>query len=278
MFRVHCWGVRGSLPVSGPQFQRYGGNTFCIEVQCGDHRMLFDAGSGLLPASRTLLGQGVKNYELFFTHCHYDHIVGLPFFLPIYVPDASVRVWSGHLEDGMTTREMMDAFIRPPWFPIRMEMCRSRMDFRDFKAGDTLEVFPGLKMKTGRLNHPGNATGYRIEWQGRVFTIITDTEHTPGAPLDPNVLELIDGADLVLYDCMYLDDEMEKHRGFGHSTWQHAIRLAQAADVRRIGFVHHSPLRTDEEIDDIGRRAAELMEGAFPVADGATFDMLALDE
>lgn len=274
MFRVHCWGVRGSLPVSGPQFQRYGGNTFCIEVQCGDHRLLFDAGSGLLPASRTLLGEGVKHYELFFTHCHYDHIVGLPFFLPIYVPDTTVRVWSGHLEGGMTTRDMMDSFIRPPWFPIRMEMCRSKLEFRDFSAGDTLEVFPGLAMKTGKLNHPGNATGYRIEWQDRVLAIITDTEHTPGAPLDTNVLDLIRGADLVLYDCMYVDDEMEKHRGFGHSTWQHAIRLAQAADVRQMGFVHHSPLRTDEEIDDIARQAAELMDGAFPVADGATFDLL----
>lgn len=274
MFRVHCWGVRGSLPVSGPQFQRYGGNTFCIEVQCGDHRLLFDAGSGLLPASRTLLGQGVKHYELFFTHCHYDHIVGLPFFLPIYVPDTTVRVWSGHLEGTMTTRDMMDSFIRPPWFPIRMEMCRGHLEFRDFSAGDTLEVFPSLVMKTGKLNHPGNATGYRIEWQGRVLAIITDTEHTPGAPLDTNVLELIQGADLVLYDCMYIDDEMEKHRGFGHSTWQHAIRLAQAADVSQIGFVHHSPLRTDEEIDDIARQAAELMDGAFPVADGTTFDLL----
>jgi phosphoribosyl 1,2-cyclic phosphodiesterase len=274
VFRVHCWGVRGSLPVSGPQFQRYGGNTFCIEVQCGEHRLLFDAGSGLLPASRMLLGEGIKNYELFFTHCHYDHIVGLPFFLPIYVPDTTVRIWSGHLEGTMTTREMMDSFIRPPWFPIRMEMCRSRLEFRDFSAGDVLEVFPGLVLKTGSLNHPGNATGYRIEWQGRVLAIITDTEHTPGAPLDPNVLELIQGADLVLYDCMYVDEEMEKHRGFGHSTWQHAIRLAQAADVSQIGFVHHSPLRTDEEIDEIARQAAELMDGAFPVADGASFDLL----
>ena len=274
MFRVHCWGVRGSLPVSGPQFQRYGGNTFCIEVQCGDHRLLFDAGSGLLPASRRMLGEGVKHYELFFTHCHYDHIVGLPFFLPIYVPDTTVRVWSGHLEGTMTTRDMMDEFIRPPWFPIRMEMCRSHLEFRDFSAGDTIDVYPGLTMKTGKLNHPGSATGYRIEWQGRVLAIITDTEHTPGAPLDSNVLALIQGADLVLYDCMYVDDEMEKHRGFGHSTWQHAIRLARAADVSQMGFVHHSPLRTDEEIDDIARQAAELMDGAFPIADGATFDLL----
>jgi phosphoribosyl 1,2-cyclic phosphodiesterase len=240
--------------------------------------MLFDAGSGILPASRKMLGEGVKHFELFFTHCHYDHIVGLPFFMPIYVPDTTVRVWSGHLDDTMTTREMMDSFIRPPWFPIRMEMCRSRLDFRDFNAGDTLNVFSGLVMKTGKLNHPGSATGYRLEWGGRVFALITDTEHTPDGVLDPNVLELIQDADLVLYDCMYLDEEMERFRGFGHSSWQHAVRLAKAAGVRRMGFVHHSPLRTDDEMDEIGRQAALQMNGAFPVADGTTFDLLAMDD
>jgi phosphoribosyl 1,2-cyclic phosphodiesterase len=262
------------LPVSGPQFQRYGGNTFCIEVQCGEHRLLFDAGSGLMPASRAMLGDGVKSYNLFFTHCHYDHIIGLPFFFPIYMPDTRVNVWAGHLDGMMTTRDMMDSFIQPPWFPVRMDMCRARLAFHDFAAGDTLEVIPGLTINTGKLNHPGNATGYRLEWQGRTLAIITDTEHVPGAPLDPNVLTLIKDADLVLYDCMYVDDEMEKHRGFGHSTWQHAIRLAHAAGVRKIGFVHHSPLRTDEELDEIARQASELMDGAFPVADGASFDLL----
>lgn len=273
MFRVHCWGVRGSLPVSGPQFQKYGGNTFCIEVQCGDRHLLFDAGSGLLPASRALLDKGIKSYDLFFSHCHYDHIIGLPFFLPIYSADTNIRIWSGHLDGVMTTREMMDSFVRPPWFPVRLEMCRSCLDFRDFSAGDTLDVAPGITLRTGRLNHPGNATGYRVEWRGKVFAIITDTEHVPGAPLDQNVLELIDGADLFFYDCMYVDGEMEKHRGFGHSSWQHAIRLARAAGAKKVGFVHHSPLRTDDEMDDIARQAAELMPGAFPVPDGATYKL-----
>jgi len=274
VFRVHCWGVRGSLPVSGPEFQRYGGNTFCIEVQCGEHRLLFDAGSGLLPAARALMGQGVKSYDLFFTHCHYDHIIGLPFFFPIYVPDHRVRIWAGHLDGAMTTREMMDSFIRPPWFPVQMEMCRSCLEFRDFSAGDTLDVIPGLTMRTGRLNHPGNATGYRLEWQGRILAIVTDTEHVPGAPLDPDVLELIAGADLFFYDCMYLDEEMERFRGFGHSTWQHAIRLARAAGARKVGFVHHSPLRTDEQLDAIALQASTEMPGAFPVRDGDVYDLM----
>ena len=274
MFRVHCWGVRGSLPVSGPEFQRYGGNTFCIEVRCGDHRMLFDAGSGLMPASKALIAEGVRNFDLFFTHSHYGHIIGLPFFFPIYYPDASVRVWAGHLDGRMTTREMMDSFIQPPWFPVRMEVCRSKLDFRDFTAGETLDVIPGLTMRTGQLNHPGNSTGYRLEWGGKVLALITDIEHEPGAPLDEGVLDLIAGADLFLYDSMYLESEMEKYRGFGHSTWEQAIRLGLAAGVKKVGFVHHSPLRTDAELDEIGRLAAERMKDAFPVADGMVFDLM----
>lgn len=273
MFRVHCWGVRGSLPVSGPEFRRFGGNTFCIEVQCGETRLLFDAGSGLHPAARAMMGEGVKNYNLFFTHCHYDHIIGLPFFYPIYMPDSSVQVWAGHLGNTMTTREMMDSFIQPPWFPVRIEMCRSRLEFHDFNAGDTLDVAPGLSLSTGALNHPGNSTGYRIEWEGQTFALISDTEHVPGAPLDETVLRLIDGADLFLYDCMYVDAEMEKHRGFGHSTWTHAIRLAQAAGAKKVGFVHHSPIRTDDQLDEIAREAAKIMPGAFPVPDGAIYHL-----
>lgn len=273
MFRVRFWGVRGSLPVSGPEFQRYGGNTFCIEVQCGDHRLLFDAGSGILPAAKSLLADGIKDFSLFFTHCHYDHIIGLPYFIPIYMPDANIAIWSGHMTSGMTTREMVSEFIQPPWFPITLDTCRANMRFIDFKMGDKLDTFPGVKVRTGRLDHPGNATGYRIDWQGKSLAIITDTEHEPGGPFDPNVLDLIENVDLFLYDSMYLDDEMGKYRGFGHSSWQHAIRIGQAANAKRIAFVHHAPTRTDAELDDIGRQAAATFPNAFPAREGDFVDV-----
>lgn len=166
MFRVHCWGVRGSLPVSGPEFRRFGGNTFCIEVQCGETRLLFDAGSGLHPAARAMMGEGVKNYNLFSTHCHYDHIIGLPFFYPIYMPDSSVQVWAGHLGNTMTTREMMDRFIQPPWFPVRIEMCGSPgWNSTTSTPATRWTSHPAFRLEHGTLNHPGNSTGYRIEWE-----------------------------------------------------------------------------------------------------------------
>jgi phosphoribosyl 1,2-cyclic phosphodiesterase len=269
---VRFWGVRGSLPVSGPDFQRFGGNTVCIEMQCGEHRLLFDAGSGLLPAGKALLAEGVVTHNLFFSHCHYDHIVGLPYFAPLFDSRSTVALWSGHMAGKMTTRQMITEFIRPPWFPIEVKACRSNIDCRDFRSGDVLRPFPGLDIRTGSLDHPGGAIGYRVEWAGQSVALITDTEHQPGV-LDPQVLALIDGVDLFLYDTTYTDEEMPQRVGYGHSTWQHAIRLAKAAGAKSVGFIHHSPLRTDAEIDAIDRMAIEQFAGAFSARQGETFDV-----
>ncbi|TIR52197.1 MAG: MBL fold metallo-hydrolase, partial [Mesorhizobium sp.] len=201
-FLVRFWGVRGSISVSGPEFSRYGGNTSCIEMRCGKHMLLFDAGSGLGLAGRAFRASGVTDFELFFTHCHYDHIIGLPAFKPIYDRSVKVRLWSGHLAGRMTTRQMVDEFMRPPWFPAKLDICKASIDCRDFVSGDVLRPREGVVVRTGSLNHPGGCIGYRVEWGGRIVAVITDTEHEPGK-LDQAVLDLIEDADLVIYDCTY---------------------------------------------------------------------------
>jgi phosphoribosyl 1,2-cyclic phosphodiesterase len=272
VFRVRFWGVRGSLPVSGPDFQRYGGNTICVEMQCGEHRLLFDAGSGLLPAGKALLAEGISTHNLFFSHCHYDHIIGLPYFAPLYDAGSAVTLWSGHTAGKMTTRQIVTEFIRPPWFPIEIDVCRANLRCVDFKSGDVLKPSPGIEIKTGALNHPGGAIGYRVEWADRSVAMITDTEHQPGI-LDPAVLELIEGVDLFLYDTTYTDEEMPLRIGYGHSTWQHAIRLAKAAGAKNVGFFHHFPLRTDAEIEAIDRMAIDQFAGAFSAREGQIFNV-----
>lgn len=272
VFRVRFWGVRGSLPVSGPDFHKYGGNTLCIEMQCGDHRLLFDAGSGLLPAGKSLLSEGISSFNLFFTHCHYDHIIGLPYFAPLFDPRSNVTIWSGHTGGKMTTHQIITEFIRPPWFPIEIDECRARLHSQDFKPYDVLEPFAGVRLRTGKLNHPGGAVGYRVDWEGRSVALITDTEHLPGT-LDPEVLSLIEGVDLFLYDTTYTDEEMPHRVNFGHSSWQHAIRLAKASGARNVAFLHHSPLRTDAEIEAIDRVAKEQFPGAFSAREGQIFDI-----
>ena len=133
-FWVRFWGARGSVPVSGRQFLRYGGNTACIEMRCGPHTLIFDAGSGFRPAGLSLVENGIDDFDVFFTHCHYDHILGFPFFAPLYRPNVQITVWSGHLAGIMTTREMLKAFMRPPWFPVPLDICRANITCNDFRS------------------------------------------------------------------------------------------------------------------------------------------------
>jgi len=262
LFQVKLWGVRGSLPVSGPMSRKFGGNTICIEVRCGDHVLLFDAGSGLLPAGTALKAEGKKDLQMFFTHCHYDHIIGLPFFVPLYCDRSALTVSSGHTAGTMTTKEMIHEFMRKPFFPIGPDNCYATLETRDFCAGDVLTPHPGIVIRTAMLNHPGNAIGYRIEWGGRAVAIITDTEHLPGA-LDPAVLALINDVDLFVYDAAFTDEEFSRFIGYGHSTWQQGVRLAQASGARQVSLIHHSPWRTDDDLTKIERLAKKEFSGAF---------------
>jgi phosphoribosyl 1,2-cyclic phosphodiesterase len=261
-FQIKLWGVRGSLPVSGPMYRKFGGNTMCIEVRCGDHVLIFDAGSGIFPAGSALKAEGLTDLTLFFTHCHYDHIAGLPFFLPLYCNRSKLKMWTGHLAGTMTTKQMISAYMHKPFFPIGTEYCCATLDTGEFAVGDVLEPYPAITIRTAMLNHPDNAVGYRIEWGGRVFALITDTEHEPGT-LDANVLALIEGADLFLYDSTFTDEDFAAYKGFGHSTWQQGVRLALAAGARQVGFIHHSKMRSDAALTRIERQAKAQFPGAF---------------
>ena len=269
LFQVKFWGVRGSIPVSGPEFDRYGGNTSCIEIRCGEHRMIFDAGSGLREAGLSLLADGVSDVDLFFSHCHYDHIIGLPFFKAIYYPSINVNIWSGHLDGKMSTREMVEQFISPPWFPVKTDICQATMNFRDFHPGQALTPHKGIEIKTFMLNHPGGAIGYRIEWQGRSVALIYDIEHIPGS-YDPVSLEMMRDADLVVYDCTYNEDEMQRFKGFGHSTWQHGTELAKIAGAKRFALFHHAPSRTDEQLAQMEAQAQAAFPESFAARDNQT--------
>ncbi|MER8508088.1 MBL fold metallo-hydrolase [Mesorhizobium sp. M1423] len=272
VFLVRFWGVRGSISVSGPEFSRYGGNSICVEMRCGKHTLLFDAGSGLRPAGAALQALGVTDFDLLFTHCHYDHIIGLPSFAPIYDRGAKVTLWSGHLAGHMTTRQMVDEFMRPPWFPVKLEISKASLDYRDFVSGDVLRPREGVVVRTGSLIHPGGCIGYRVEWGGRVVAVITDTEHEPDK-LDQTVLGLIEDADLVIYDCTYTEEEMERRRGYGHSTWQQGVKLCEAAGARGLALFHHDPTRTDKELDKIEKLAKDRFTGAFAARDGQTLKL-----
>lgn len=271
-FELKFWGVRGSVPVSGPEFERYGGNTSCIELRHGDRHLIFDAGSGLREAAAGLAADGTSEIDIFFTHTHYDHIIGLPFFDPIYNPRIKLSLWSGHLAGKTTTKQLIGEFMRPPWFPVEPAKCCKSLEFRDFMPGDTLTPYDGIVIHTAVMNHPGGCVGYRIEWAGRVIALVYDTEHLPGK-IDESALSLMKDADLVVYDTTYTENEMEKHRGFGHSTWQEGVKLATKAKAKQFALFHHAPGRTDDELDAMQVLARQTFPGAFAAFDGQLIEL-----
>jgi phosphoribosyl 1,2-cyclic phosphodiesterase len=271
-FRVKFWGVRGSLPVSGEQFLHYGGNTPCIEIRCGKEVLIFDAGSGLREAGLSLMSEGIAEFDVFFTHTHYDHIIGLPYFKPIYRCSSAVRFWSGHLHGTMSTAEMINEFMRPPWFPVGTGICQASLDTVDFRPGETLSPRKDISIRTMSLVHPGGCVGYRIEWGGRAVALVYDTEHEPGI-LDPALLDFIAGADLMIYDCTYLESEMPTFRGYGHSTGMHGSQLAKAAGVARLAMFHHDPSRTDAALAAMEQEVQAFFSGAFAACDRQVIDL-----
>jgi phosphoribosyl 1,2-cyclic phosphodiesterase len=268
-FFLRFWGVRGSVACAGPETRRYGGNTSCVEIRCGDRLLVFDAGTGVRPLGLSLPADRPLAIDHFFSHTHWDHIVGFPFFRPAYRADCEITVRSGHLGPAGSIEAVLRQAMSEPLFPVPLDVFHARFSFIDFVAGDTLDLGDGIAVRTAPLNHPNGATGYRVEYDGRSICYVTDTEHVPGAP-DRNVLGLIRDADIVVYDSMYTDDEFPRYVGWGHSTWQEGVRLCRAAGARTLVLFHHEPGRDDAALDVIGRQAAALLPGALVAQEGMT--------
>lgn len=266
--RVKFWGVRGSIACPTLKHIRYGGNTSCVEVRAGEQRVIFDAGTGLRELGNHLLGKGLKSANLFLSHTHWDHIDGFPFFTPIYQASFSLVVRAGHLhqvEGGI--RNVIDKQMSNPYFPVPIGSLKAQLVLEDFRAGDTLPLDGGLRLLTCPLNHPGNATGYRLEYQDKVVCYVTDTEHRPGQP-DQNILGLIQGADLVIYDATYSDEEYLSHVGWGHSSWQEGIRLCQAAGAKHLALFHHDPSHEDNFMAKLEKAAFRQWPGTLVARQG----------
>jgi len=267
-FSVRFWGVRGSIPCPGPETVRYGGNTACVEIRCGNHLLIFDGGSGLRPLGNQLMRDGQRlDFDLFYSHTHLDHIVGLPFFAPCYEARSHIRFWAGHLKPPAGIEAVLSKMMSAPLFPIPIDIFAAKLEFREFSVGEVLRPHPGITLRTGPLNHPNGATGYRVEYKGKAAAYITDTEHRPGE-LDANILRLVERADVMIYDATYTDEEYPTRRGWGHSTWQEAVRLAEAAKVGTLVIFHHDPDHDDAFMDRVAAEAAAARPGTIVAKEG----------
>lgn len=267
-FYVRFWGVRGSLSVSGPDTIRYGGNTSCLEIRCGDRLLMFDAGSGLRYLGNELVAAGKPlDADLFLTHVHYDHVCGIPFFTPFYMPGHKFRIWSGDLEPYLETKEVFQALMSPPLFPVPPAVFQAELDYRPFKTGDVLSPCADIQVRTANLNHPNAATGYRVDYRGKSICYLTDTEH-PAEGVDETIVDLIRGADIAIYDSMYSDEEYSGCAGYGHSTWNAGLALAEAAGVKTFIAFHHEPGHADDFMDDVQVHLEQVRPGSLVAMEG----------
>lgn len=265
--QVKFWGVRGSIATPSADHMKYGGNTSCIELLLGDRVIILDAGTGVRMLGKCLLERGIKNYLFLQSHTHWDHINGFPFFAPVYCPDVNIEIRAGHLAACGGIQKVLSGQMCQPTFPVPFEELAASIDFHDFQAGANFSLGDGIEVKTAALVHPDGGTGYRIEYDGVSVCYVTDTEHTPGK-LDQNILSLIEGADLVIYDSTYTDEEYPTFVGWGHSTWQEGIRLCKAAGAKRLAIFHHDPAHDDAFMDKVGELAAKEWNGAFVAQEG----------
>jgi phosphoribosyl 1,2-cyclic phosphodiesterase len=246
-----------------------GGDTACVEMRCGRHVLLFDAGSGLRRAGEVLFREGVTEFDLFLSHWHYDHLIGLPFFRPLMHEHSEAIIWAGRLPSKLAAEEAVAAFMRPPFFPVTPKMFDAAIVYRDFEPDDILKPREGIIIRTARLKHPGGVIGYRVEYGGKACVYMTDVA-AAADEIDPKAADLAAHADLLIYDCMYTDREVAEHGGYGHSTWQRAVRLCRVAGVAKVALFHHAPERTDKALAELEQHARAEFPGAFAARSGKT--------
>ena len=248
--KLTFWGTRGSIAVPGPDTLRYGGNTTCAQLDLDEGgSVLIDAGTGIRRPGRALAQQeGPVEIDLLITHLHWDHLLGFPFFPPVYRKEVTIRL-GGWPKAQAGVAGIFDMRQPDGYFPVNFSDLPSRVEQEPslspprFRVGQTEVV-------TTPLFHPQGAVGFRFRHPRGDLIFITDNELDPqGTPSDQDIARFCDGARVLIHDCQYLPEEMATRKGRGHSDWRTALELARRAGVERLIFTHHDPDRTDEQVD-----------------------------
>ena len=259
---IRCWGARGSIPVSGKNFERFGGDSPCIEIRDSSGAcLIIDCGTGMRRLGVRLLEEGCEEYSLLMTHFHWDHVLGFPFFRPLYKPSTRITLYGWPAVQGNVPEKLLHV-MAPPHFPVPARDINARLTF---VACDTPRLELGsLCIDTIALNHPNQGLGFKITENDRSFVFLTDNElamtYSEGS-LYEDFVTFCRGADLLIHDGEYTDEEYLLTRSWGHSRYRDAVQLAMDAGVARLGLFHHNQDRTDAAVDSIVDECQTLLAG-----------------
>lgn len=288
--RVRFWGVRGSVPCPGPATVKFGGNTSCLELRFGeeDRLIVIDAGTGI----RELAGHIMKNdlprgpikTDLFLTHTHWDHIMGFPFFIPLFIPNTELKVFGPVTYEEDTLDKIVGGMLSYRYWPVRLTELAAKIEYHNLKEGSR-DLGDGVWLTTKYLNHPILVLGYRFEYRGKVLCTAYDTEPFRNvfdvSPDDPSydeeavkegenaaqeenekVVSFIRGADVLIHDAQYTHKEyISSKLGWGHSSFEYAVNAAHKAGVKKLLLFHHDPDRSDAELERIEARIRRSIAG-----------------
>jgi phosphoribosyl 1,2-cyclic phosphodiesterase len=279
--QITFWGVRGSIPTPGPDTVGIGGNTSCVEVRAGKALLVFDGGTGLRLLGKKLLAEMPITAHIFFSHVHWDHIQGFPFFDPAFVKGNVIHLYGGN-NVTRTLEETLAGQMDHPSFPVHLADMAAKMTFNDLNEGQKLEIDDGaggkVTLSTGRGNHPNGVWLYRVDHAGKTVVYATDTEHTK--EIDPNVVRVASKADVLIYDAQYTPEEYEGKTGkggpkvgWGHSTFSEAAKVASAAGVKKLVLFHHDPLQNDAEVREKERRTRALFPNSQAAYEGLVLEI-----
>ena len=268
-FSVRFWGARGSMPTPSTHNARIGGNTTCVQIkssQFEDELIILDGGSGIHALGREVMrrAQPPSHIHVFFTHFHWDHIQGMPFFEPLYSPRHHITLYSAH--DPGVLQAVLTGQMLPPYFPVPWNEVAAHFTYKQIGAAPV--ECAGLEISAFPLHHPQGSVGFNIQHPRRKVIFATDHEHGEAAT-DRNLRQVARDADLLIYDAQFTPEEYETGRkGWGHSTWREGVSVVRDAGARQLALCHHDPDREDDAVDNIVERTRGEFANAVAAAEG----------